>query len=400
MIDSRRREERITAKLPIRVWGMDANGKPFSQATTTLDVTRTGARLAGLQCPLQQGETIGIQHRNDKARFRVAWVGRVGTARAGQIGVLCVEPDKYIWGTPLNELRSKSQAEPARAPGPSFVAPLPPERPAAKATSERRDSTRYVCTGGAEFKKAEGGFKNWGTVADVSHTGCYVETNFPLAARTLLDLQINVRNIDIRARAVVRSAHPNVGMGLEFAQISPEDRHRLETLISMLTIVPGALQRSATTAPQASVPAPAAPVASSTVPQPKESSSSDHILRTITELRDAEAIIETSALLIEPRALAEFLRAIDHVRQTTVSTQNWLQNTGGSDSSKLVEERNSARARTITSLARELTVDIDGRSFDLGSEGFEELLTAITQLHDRLMSLTDANNDDDPVSPS
>ena len=36
-----------------------------------------------------------------KARFRVAWVGRSGSDRDGQIGVQCVEPGRYIWGVPL-----------------------------------------------------------------------------------------------------------------------------------------------------------------------------------------------------------------------------------------------------------------------------------------------------------
>ena len=403
MINSRRREERIAVRLDVRVWGMDANGKPFSQNTSTLDVTRTGARLSGPACPLRPGDIIGLQHGGEKARFRVAWVGKPETVRKGQIGVVSLEPNKYIWGTPLSELKAAAPP-PERPPlGASFAQP---QRPAtdlipsiAPKGSERRDAIRYACTGGAEFRNIAGGFKNWGTVSDVSENGCYVETVFPLPARTGLDLLISVRNIDIRGRAQVRSSHPNVGMGIEFTDISPEDKQRLDSLISMLSIVPGAVQRPAQ-AKDPLGPVIATPVAEPVAAIEKEPSLSDPIYRVCTELRDAEALLEANSVHVEPKAIGELVRALDRARQTAEAVQKWIENQGDKSSYDLIAAREAARVRTVTALARELVVDVDASLLDLGSEGFEGLLNAISQLHSRLVTLVEKGRreQDEPLS--
>ena len=96
----RRNENRVVVKLSIRIWGMDQHGKPFSQTAYTIDVTRLGARISGIDCIGKKGEVIGIQCGRDKARFKVMWIGQPGI-EPGQIGVCCIEPEKYIWGVPL-----------------------------------------------------------------------------------------------------------------------------------------------------------------------------------------------------------------------------------------------------------------------------------------------------------
>jgi hypothetical protein len=85
--------------LPVRIWGMDKQDKPFNQLGWTLDVSYTGARLVGFAKALKgPGEIIGIQNGNQKARFRVAWIGGEGTAREGQIAVRALETETNIWG--------------------------------------------------------------------------------------------------------------------------------------------------------------------------------------------------------------------------------------------------------------------------------------------------------------
>jgi PilZ domain len=383
-MDSRRREERIAARLSVRVWGMDANGKPFSETSNTLDITRNGARLSGLQCPLKQDEIIAIQHAKEKARFRVAWVGPPGTARSGQIGVVCIEPTKYIWGKPLNEFKPARQLG-ARVPSGFFVG----SEPAAKAKEdERRDSTRYVCTGGAEFKNVESGFTNWGTLTDVSEAGCYIETMHPLPVRTLLDLHLHARNLDILSRAVVRSSDPNVGMGIEFIQLSPEDKQRLTSLISTLSIIPGSASRAPAPAPNLTIPAPP-PVTRTLGPVPSraaEPSASDLLRSASQQLRDAAAAIESNTSPLDPQALAEFLFAMDHARETAFDKQNWLRNGAPVADPKLLAELTPALLRTLTTLAREFTVQLESGNLD--AEAIKKLRSTIAELHDRLAGLT------------
>src|SRR5437868_10751868 len=71
----RRIDDRVPNELSIRIWGMDSAGRPFSSQARTIDITRTGARITGIDHICQKGDVIGIQHGEQKARFRVVWVG-------------------------------------------------------------------------------------------------------------------------------------------------------------------------------------------------------------------------------------------------------------------------------------------------------------------------------------
>ena len=75
-----RKNSRTKMVLPLRVWGTDANGNPFVQLAHTLDVSAHGARLAGFRAALSAGDIVGVQYRLQKSQFRVAWVGRPGSA--------------------------------------------------------------------------------------------------------------------------------------------------------------------------------------------------------------------------------------------------------------------------------------------------------------------------------
>jgi hypothetical protein len=84
----------------VRVWvgGSDPNGNPFSQSAYSLDISRSGARLDGVGFLTEPGMILEVKRGWKKAQFRVVWVGEVGTERAGQVGIRCLEPDKNIWG--------------------------------------------------------------------------------------------------------------------------------------------------------------------------------------------------------------------------------------------------------------------------------------------------------------
>lgn len=92
-----RKELRIPQSLRVRVRGLDRNGQKFAQSALTVDVSQHGARLDGIGYLTWRGETIEVSHRWRKARFRVVWVGDIGTPQAGQAGLYCLEPNKDIW---------------------------------------------------------------------------------------------------------------------------------------------------------------------------------------------------------------------------------------------------------------------------------------------------------------
>src|SRR5438552_16886545 len=97
----RRHEDRLKVNLPVRVCGMDLNGKPFIQSAHVVDVTRLGGRLRDLYCLDKKGDVIRVLHGRQEANFKITWIGHPGTAEDGQVGIYCIEPDKYIWGVPL-----------------------------------------------------------------------------------------------------------------------------------------------------------------------------------------------------------------------------------------------------------------------------------------------------------
>ncbi len=89
---------RITKALRVKVRGVDRNGQPFVQTGRTKDISPKGARIEGLTCLHSTGQVIEVQRWWKRARFRVVWVGEPGTQMMDQAGILCLEPDKNIWG--------------------------------------------------------------------------------------------------------------------------------------------------------------------------------------------------------------------------------------------------------------------------------------------------------------
>ena len=89
---------RISKALRVKVRGVDRNGQPFVQTARTKDISPKGARIEGLTCLHSAGQVIEVQRWWKRARFRVVWVGEPGTQMVDQAGILCLEPDKNIWG--------------------------------------------------------------------------------------------------------------------------------------------------------------------------------------------------------------------------------------------------------------------------------------------------------------
>ena len=213
---SRRTETRLNQEIPVRVWGIDADGKAFNEELTTSDISLTGAKLAGLKAKLRQGDIVGMQSPGGKARFRVTWAGDSDSPLAGQISVCCVEPGKCIWDPKF--FRSSSEQPP-------LLEPL----------GSRRKAVRYICPGGAEVTPKRSGMALWCKLADISYTGCYIETPSPLPVGTQLSAKLTVDGVTIETPAEVRTAHTTVGMGLAFGDMSDEDSQKLGQLIGRLS---------------------------------------------------------------------------------------------------------------------------------------------------------------------
>src|SRR6202142_375254 len=83
-------EPRLTVDLPVRIWGMSADGRPFSQFARAQNVSSEGALIAGVQSELKVGDVIGLQCEERKTRCTVIWVLNTGPVKKNQVGVKLV----------------------------------------------------------------------------------------------------------------------------------------------------------------------------------------------------------------------------------------------------------------------------------------------------------------------
>jgi PilZ domain len=213
---------------------MDAQGRPINVATSTLDISKSGARLKGIKHWDYPGEIIGVRHGAEKARFKIVWVGAPGTPIDGQIGVQCIESGRYIWGVspPSTDARPKpiglaSMARP-------FASQNALQGPVATFPDRRRRDQRFTASGGVNVREIGVGVPQWTMLHDISSGGCYVETTSPLPPLSRVEMTIQVGEIRIECKGSVTVKHPLVGMGVKFTEMSPLNRDRLVHLIAAL----------------------------------------------------------------------------------------------------------------------------------------------------------------------
>jgi hypothetical protein len=105
-----RKKPRVPKTMRVIVKGTDPNGHPFAQSAYTVDLSQDGARLDGIGFLTAPGQTIEVRRRWRKARFRVVWIGQVGTSESNHVGVFSLQAEKDIWRVEL--------PKPAAAPPP------------------------------------------------------------------------------------------------------------------------------------------------------------------------------------------------------------------------------------------------------------------------------------------
>jgi hypothetical protein len=230
-----RAELRNPQQSPVRIFGLDNSGRPITVAAWTMDVSHHGARVRDVHEWSMPGEIVGVRHGSEKARFRIVWVGPPGSAHYGQIGLLCVESAKYIWGVAAPQ--AMSQDHPASTPAfaaaavQGGMASIPASRAAG---NNRRIHARYRANGGVKLQEVGAATGQWATLYDLSMGGCYVETTNPLPVASVVDVTVHVGEINIQARGFVTVSHRLVGMGVQFRDVSNLNRTRLEQVMEIL----------------------------------------------------------------------------------------------------------------------------------------------------------------------
>jgi len=93
----RRRQSRVFVELPVNIWGMDANARPFTQPASLRTISGRGATLQGVSVHLKPGDLVDVQYQGNKAQFRVVWLGQNGTEMQGEVGVENLSNDVQLW---------------------------------------------------------------------------------------------------------------------------------------------------------------------------------------------------------------------------------------------------------------------------------------------------------------
>lgn len=354
---ARRREERLTLVLNVRVWGMDSDGKPFSQNAQTVDITRMGARVGPITCLKKPGEVIAMQYGEEKARYRVIWVGRMGTPTGGMVGLHCVEPEKFIFKSAWPKGRAIPQGAQTAPPVPG-------------AAIGRRLHQRHVCSGGAQVVREGTRAARWATVRDISLTGVYLETTEPIEPQSRVEVTVTIEGIEFTSHAVVRTSKASVGMGLAFTEMTVDNRDKLDQLIHLIEekLKGPPPEKSREDAPSASQPGQPVTLLNAPVVLPRAAELAIRIQNTNNELRELETLLAHDKAHMDPRVIRDFHNAIVHLRQVTWGVQRWLQlKTQDRDPFDVLSQMHGERMRFSTELSKELAMDLEAMELDLTS---------------------------------
>jgi hypothetical protein len=375
-------EPRVDISLDVKVWGLDVYGKPFVQHARTVNASSAGARLIGIDC-VREGEVISLQHGESKARCKVIWVGR-DAAKSRQIGIQCVEPDKSLFGSKL-KLPAVAAATYTGRTG--AAQPAPARRTMAETPGTRRAQQRFHVAGGVELRRNEGAPPVFGNLSDVSVTGCYVETVSSLPVGTEVLFMLRIRDSVVRGRAQVKTSHHAVGVGLVFMHLSQEDQQKLEFLVGTLA---GAeetpLGRPSHIVPEEPLP-PVRPFAGNAARQNTSGGSSQmssemsvKVKHTITELNQVEQGLVIDK--VDPRIIAQFHDAVEHLRQTAWSVVQWVElNSTGGDPFEVLPQLEAERMHMLRKLAHNVTADLDSGSVTRFTEGISQIYEEVEALY-------------------
>ncbi len=96
---------------------------------------------------------------------------------------------------------------------------------------ERREHPRVKTKVSVELREEGSKFPMGGGTADLSLTGCYIENIFPFAIGTTLELKLRVLDGTLLVLAKVVTSDPQVGNGMEFINVLPEDVEKLRAFL-------------------------------------------------------------------------------------------------------------------------------------------------------------------------
>lgn len=72
------------------------------------------------------------------------------------------------------------------------------------------------------------------TTDEISLCGCYVESMFTMDLGTKLEITFSLNEVKTTAIGIIATKYPQVGNGIDFVSMAPEDRLKLYSFIAQL----------------------------------------------------------------------------------------------------------------------------------------------------------------------
>jgi glucose-6-phosphate-specific signal transduction histidine kinase len=109
-------------------------------------------------------------------------------------------------------------------------------------------------------------------------------------------------------------------------------------------------------------------------------------MRAIGDLNELEQNLVKDR--IDPRLIAQLHDAVEHVRQTAWTVQQWVDlNTSGGDPFDVLPQLEAERMQMLNKLAHNVTADIDASSINQYTLGISDLYETVQQLYRRLRKM-------------
>ncbi len=199
-----RRSTRLPLEVPVRVTSL-SDDLPFSEACQT---TLVNAHGCGLISP--RAIAVGIQ-----VRIEIVSAGRHTTARVAELVPLGGQPETWLVGLALEV--------PGNFWGIEYA-------PTDWRVEEVQVAARPIAS---EAEKQPPTGRRW-RLTDISAGACYLESASPFSLGTPVVISVRAVEKEYLLEGVVRAAHPETGMGIEFTRAMGH-RQRVQELIGELT---------------------------------------------------------------------------------------------------------------------------------------------------------------------
>jgi len=213
-----RRQARNETRVPVRIFGTDRNGQIFSEKVFTVNISRHGVELSGVQSQPKTEEIIGLTYGQTKAHFRVKWVGEVGSPKLGHVGLLSLSPEKPLWDFPVPEESLDAGSK--------------------KDVFDRRKHPRLKCSTSVEIHTGDQAAPIRARTGDISLGGCFVEMSNPLPQGSEFRIAIWTNDVKLWAKAQVVSSAPGFGISVKFLAMSDPERNQLQQFLDSQVRIP------------------------------------------------------------------------------------------------------------------------------------------------------------------